>query len=174
MKSDNQLIELKREFLLAESTGSIDLQFSQSLNLDSTRWKLPKEAGARLGKGEIDEIAYSPDGTQLAVRSSIGIWLYDVHTSGEINLLAGHTDSVNAMAYSPDSQTLASGSSDKTIRLWDAVTGEHKQTLEGHTGEIRSIVYTPDGHTLASGSWSGEIRLWDAVTGEHKQTLKEH
>ena len=44
-------------------------------NSDSTEWKLPEGAKARLGKGEIDEIAYSPDGTQLAVRSSIGIWL---------------------------------------------------------------------------------------------------
>ena len=145
MKSDNRSTDSKEQFLVAESRGSITPQSCKPLHPDPTRWKLAEGAKARLGKGEIDAIAYSPDGTQLAVRSSIGIWLYDAHTGAEINLLTGHTDSVNSMAYSPDGKTLASGSSDKTICLWDAHTGECKRTLEGHTGEIRSIVYTPDG-----------------------------
>ena len=77
---------------------------------DSPQWHLPDGATARLGKGSISEIAYSPDGTRLAVASSIGIWLYDTATYQEVALLTGHTSSVSSVAFSPDGRTLASGS----------------------------------------------------------------
>ena len=59
---------------------------------DSPQWHLPEGATARLGKGWIREIAYSPDGTRLAVAGSIGIWLYDAQTDEALDLLTGHTD----------------------------------------------------------------------------------
>ena len=90
---------------------------------DYTRWGLPDGAKARLGKGWILDFAYSPDGTRLAVGTSIGIWLYDANTGAELSLLTGHTDWVWSVAFSPDGGTLASGSLDDTIRLWDANTG---------------------------------------------------
>ena len=81
---------------------------------------------------------------------------------------------VESVAYSPDGQLIASGSWDRTIRLWDANTGELLQTLEGHTGWVDSVAYSPDGQTIASGDRDNTIRLWDADTGEHLQTLKGH
>ena len=77
---------------------------------DSPQWHLPDGATARLGKGWISELAYSPDGTRLAVGGGIGIWLYDTATDQEVSLLTGHRGSVYSVAFSPDGRTLASGS----------------------------------------------------------------
>ena len=96
-----------------------------SLNIfaqDYTQWSLPEGVRARLGKGQMSgDIAYSPDGTRLAVASSIGIWLYDTETHQEVALLTGHTDWVISVSFSPDGSTLASGSSDGTILLWEVI-----------------------------------------------------
>ena len=158
-----------------------------------TQLSLPEGATARLGKGWVSEVHYSPDSTRLAVASSIGIWLYDTATYREVALLTGHAAPVNSVAFSPDGLTLATGGWDHTIRLWDAVTGEQKRTFTGHTGMVQSVAFSPDGRTLASGSADRTVRLWDAagsarkgnvtgrtvrsgpaVTGEQKQTLTRH
>ncbi|RKU05496.1 hypothetical protein C6501_19780 [Candidatus Poribacteria bacterium] len=88
--------------------------------------------------------------------------------------LAGHSTSVWSVAFSPDGQTLASGSSDGTIHLWDVRTGTHKKTLTGHSDWVRSVAFSSDGQTLASGSYDHTIRLWDVVTGRHLKTLAKH
>ena len=140
---------------------------------DYTQLNLPEGAKVRLGKGWIGDIAYSPDGTRLAVAGSIGIWLYDTATHQEIALLTGHTDWVRSVSFSPDGRTLASGSYQE-IRLWDGVTGSHLRTLTGHTHWVWSVSFSPDGRTLASGSYDDTIRLWDGVTGSHLRTLTGH
>ena len=86
---------------------------------DSPQWPLPEGAKARLGKGDIREIKYSPDGATLAVASSIGIWLYDAESGEEVSLLTEHTNKVNSVSFSPDGNTLASGSEDGTVLLWE-------------------------------------------------------
>ena len=73
---------------------------------DYTQLNLPEGAKAQLGKGSINEIQYSPDGTRLAVASGIGIWLYDTSTHREVALLTGHTGGVNSVAFSPDGNTI--------------------------------------------------------------------
>jgi WD40 repeat protein len=88
--------------------------------------------------------------------------------------LTGHSSFVYSVAYSPDGQTLASGSRDNTIKLWDVKTGNLLQTLEGHSSFVYSVAYSPDGQTLASGSFDKTIKLWNVNTGKLLQTLTGH
>ena len=111
---------------------------------------LPEGARARLslGKGYLNEIAYSADGKHFAVGSSKGVWLYDAVSFEELALLEGHTRGVRSIAFSLDGQVFASGGRDATIRLWNVQTHAHLRTLRGHTDEVKSIAFSPDGQTL--------------------------
>ena len=89
--------------------------------------------------------------------------------------LEGHTDYVTSVAFSPDGLTLASGSNDRNIKLWDVRTGnQFGPTLEGHVEGVNSVAFSPDGLTLASGSNDRNIKLWDVKTGGLLHTLEEH
>jgi WD40 repeat protein len=93
--------------------------------------------------------------------------------STALQTLEGHSGKIYSVAFSPDGLTLASGSSDSTIKLWDTATGMQRQTLEGHSDSVFSVAFSPDGLTLASGSYN-IIKLWDTVTGIQRQTLEGH
>ena len=64
------------------------------------------------------------------------------------------------LAFSPPNNQIASGSSDETIRLWDAATNTKAQVLAGHKGRVQSLAYSPDGSTLASASFDGTVKIW--------------
>ena len=88
--------------------------------------------------------------------------------------LSGHSSSVFSVAFSPDSKTLASGSNDKTIKLWDVETTQNIATLTGHSDNVESVGFSPDGKILASGSNDKTIRLWDVETKQQIATLTGH
>ena len=87
-------------------------------------------------------------------------------------ILAGHTSAIIAVAFSPDGTTIATGSSDNSIRLWDSNTGEHIKTLEGHTDALHSVAFSPDGKTLISGDQARSLLVWDLDSGKVLKTLK--
>jgi WD40 repeat protein len=71
------------------------------------------------------------------------------------------TPTWSSVAFSPDGRLLASGSRDKTIKLWEVASGSLVRTLTGHTDSVFSVAFSPDGRLLASGSDDNTIRLWD-------------
>ena len=145
-----------------------------TLAQDTTKWHLPKGAKARIGKGGISEIAYSPDGKRIAVASGIGIWLYDSQTGEALDLLVGHTYRVRSIAFSPDGRAIVSASWDKTILLWDAQKGSLLRTLTKHTSGFSSVAFSPDGKMITSASSDNTVGLWDTQTGDHIQTFIGH
>ncbi|GKU15117.1 unnamed protein product [Fusarium langsethiae] len=88
--------------------------------------------------------------------------------------LEGHSRWVSSVVFSHDSKKVASGSNDKTIRIWDAETGKCKRELEGHTEWVNSVVFSHDSKKVASGSDDETIRIWDAETGKCERELKGH
>ncbi len=89
----------------------------------------------------------------------------------------GHTGPVTSLAFKPNSYLLASGSNDKTIRIWDVGDRNnlrHVRTLRGHTSGVISVAWSPDGRTLASASQDGTVRLWNPNNGINFAVLRGH
>ena len=82
-----------------------------------------------------------------------------------------HTSAVNFVAFPRDEGTLASGSRDGTVKLWDVATQQDITTL---TARANSVAFSLDGTTLASGSYDGTIELWNVVTQQNIGTFEGH
>ncbi|KAK7582831.1 hypothetical protein V3481_012129 [Fusarium oxysporum f. sp. vasinfectum] len=91
-----------------------------------------------------------------------------------LQTLEGHTSSVSSVVFSKDGRFIASGSWDKTVKMWNVATGEEERTLEGHTDEVLSVVFSNDGRLIASGSGDNTIKIWNVATDEEEQTLEGH
>ena len=144
---------------------------------DYTQWELPKEAKARLGKGRVNDIKFTPDGTRFAVGTSIGVWLYDAKTGGEIALLSENKgvdrtqgkSYINVLAFSTDGNTLACGDYDGNIEVWDLETKSLKSTFSGNRHPVKALMFTAEDTKLAftigwgGVRWGNEgiARLWN-------------
>ena len=135
---------------------------------DYAQWELPAKAKARLGKGGINVIEFSPDGTQLAVGSNIGIWLYDVETGKELSLFTGKC---LCLAFSPDGRFLANsgGHSGRTeIQVWEVATGREMPLIDRYDS-ASALRFSSDGKTLVSlGSSGNSISRLNVETGRGK------
>ena len=149
----------------------------------AARWNLPEGAKARLGRGKLNSIILSPDGTRVAVSTSIGIWVYDAHTAEVVSLFTGiqtgeqerfiHKPAPQALTFSADALILASAHGN-SIYVWDTVTGTAFAMLDKHPDVIKGIALSPDSTKLATAAGDWTVRLWEVGTGKYLNSLTGH
>ncbi|PVG00008.1 WD40 repeat-like protein [Serendipita vermifera] len=122
----------------------------------------------------LSALAFTPRGSTISKRY-LGYYprLLKVETGGQKNwpkmqnLLSGHSGWILSMGISPDGKCIASGSTDMSIRVWDAETGEMiGRPFTGHTGPVTSVAFFPNGKYMVSGSKDSTIRVWNMETGQ--------
>jgi WD40 repeat protein len=133
-------------------------------------------------EGATTPYAFSPDGRLVlctVAKDEKTMRLWDVARGKTVRVLKGHTDWVNAVAFSPDGRLALSASSDRTLRLWDVARGKTVRVLKGHISSVRSCAFSPDGRLVLSGTYgkwglSGPedaVHLWDVARGKTVHVL---
>lgn len=92
----------------------------------------------------------------------------------ELVLQTGHSEKIEAIAYSTDGRYIATGSSDRTIKIWEAATGRELRALNSSNTGIKALAFSPDGRTLASSGNDGKLRLWDTASGQERSVINGH
>ena len=106
---------------------------------------------------ELDNVQYwSKQDIQIQPITSLHQSIYGIT---ELNRLEGHKNWIRSVVFSPDGKTIASASSDNTIKLW-TMDGKELVTLKGHISGVKSVMFSPNGKTIVSGSDDGTIKLW--------------
>ena len=149
----------------------------------TAQWHLPEGAKARLGRGKLNHIIFSPDGTRVAVSTAIGIWVYDAHTTEAVSLFSEiqtggiekylPTEPPEALTFSADALMIASAHGNR-IYVWDTATGTAFAMLDEHPDAIKAIALSPDNTKLATAGGDWIVRLWDVGTGKYINSLRGH
>jgi len=111
-------------------------------------------------------LEYTPQG-DAALLSAINL-------NYPLQVFTGHTGDVTQVAFSPDDQTILTGSDDNSARLFDIETGKQLQVFSGHTDKLNDIAFSPDGKWVLTGSSDQTARLWDTATGQEIRTFAGH
>jgi serine/threonine protein kinase len=136
-----------------------------------TLWDLAKETKRTIavgGPATTVWIRFAPDSNSMVTvgYGQQAAILWDIGSGKRlVGLEDGHTDFVNAAAFSPDSSKVATVSDDRTVRLWDAKTGKPGAPLKAHDRPVFCVAFSPNGERLATGSGDGTIVVWDVARG---------
>jgi WD40 repeat protein len=125
------------------------------------------------GQGSSRDLAFSPDGKQIAAGGGHTIHLWETATGKEAIPDSGHRESIASLAIAPDGKTVATRGTDQTIRLWDATTGKERSRFTLPPGTSGAAV-AADGRTVALANIDNSIRLHDTVTGKELRRLTGH
>ncbi len=142
-------------------------------------WSLPDGALVKALEADmeaVDVLVMSPDG-KLVVGNFQTFKLWSLATGELIKTWQGterKKSDITTLAVSPDGKLLASGSHDKTIKLWLLPEGKRIKTLEGHNRSVTALAISPNGKLLASGGEDKTIKLWSLPEGELAVTLQKH
>jgi len=116
--------------------------------------------------GTVRSVGFNNDSSRIVSSSREAVQIWNARQGSSIMNLTGHSELVQVVKYSPDGTLVASGSYDKTIKIWDAINeGPAKLTLTGHTGVVSSIAFSPNGKRIASASMDHTINIWDPIAG---------
>jgi serine/threonine protein kinase len=143
------------------------LQALKRLQTQSPPWKVIVGLGV-VAVGAIALVKFLPSNTSTQQETA------QQETAQKVSLvkkIPGHSNGISSIAISPDGQILASGSFDKTIKLWNLKTGQEIQTLRGHSGRILSVAINSKEPILASGSDDKTLKLWNIKTGQEIRTF---
>ena len=141
-------------------------------------WVLERTLGgptAPLFADRVTALAFRSDGLRLAIGGGEPTRAGDVLVADPVTgavlyaLPALHSDTVLALAWSPDGAWIASGGADRFARLVDTGSGQPGRVLEGHSGHVLGIAWSPDGAALATAGADLVVKLWDARTGDKRK-----
>jgi WD domain, G-beta repeat/Planctomycete cytochrome C len=126
--------------------------------------------------GDVTDVVFSNDGKLLAAAcGEPGLFglavVWETKTWQPVARLKGHHDGLYCVAISPDAKTLATGSYDQKIKLWDIAKKAELRQLDGHNGPVHDLTFHPTGKILASASGDRTVKLWDVATGKRLDTL---
>jgi len=129
----------------------------------------------RLGRGQVEVVDYSPDGSSIAVGSTLGVWLYSadaLDTIAEPPLMITENP-VSAIAFSPDGSIIAAGDDSQFVSLWDAATQEQLAAIDVST-QTYDLAFNSDGTQLATAHGDRTVRLWDVLEGTELAVMEGH
>ncbi|KRX78541.1 Transcription initiation factor TFIID subunit 5 [Trichinella sp. T6] len=101
-----------------------------------------------------------------------GALMWSMECETPVRAFIGHLSTVNCVAFHPNSNYVATGSNDRTVRLWDLLDGKCVRLFTGHQDAIQSLYFSDDGHILASGGLSGQVMLWDVAMAARLEGFK--
>ena len=136
---------------------------------DISTWALPEGAISRLGRGTVQDIAFSPDGTSLVVGTRLGVWWYKFPSMAPIALWETERGLVSSVAFSPCGKWLAVSNWDGLVKVWDVPQGVCIAQMEQGkpSSKISQIVFSQDGQYLAACSEREAIvSVWYSETGK--------